>query len=47
MLFVGVPKLVILLVVFFFLFGVPLMSLLVTLRQRKKDRERARKGDVR
>jgi hypothetical protein len=45
-LFVGVPKLVILIVVFFFLFGVPLMSLLATLRQRRKDRETSRKGDL-
>jgi len=46
-LFVGVPKLVIVLVIFFFLFGVPLMCLLVTLREHRRRREMEGKGDSR
>ena len=47
MFFVGVPKLVIIAVVGFFLFGVPLMAYLATICQRKNREESNRKGDSR
>ena len=44
MFFVSMPKLVIVMVFLFFLFGVPLMSFLVTLKERR-DRERSKDRD--
>ena len=43
MFFVGMPKLVILMVFAFFLFGVPVMSFLVTLKERR-DRQTSKES---
>jgi len=45
--FVGMPKLVIILAVGFFLFGVPLMAYLATVCQRRRGEDPNRKGDSR
>lgn len=44
MAFTSAPELMIVIALAFFLFGVPLMGLLVAIKERRA-RERARKGD--